>query len=210
MNNKQELITLYWYPRSRASRAAWLLEELAVPYERVFVDIRDEQARQEPGFRAASPMGKVPALRHGELHMSDSSAMALYLADRFPAAGLAPAVDDVQRGQYLYWCTYTPGVIEPAMMERFGNWTVNRQSSGWGDFDLMIETLENALENKPWILGESFSAADTLLGSSAHFMQVFGLLPESETLTGYLDRCRARPAFERAMAFDDEHAEPSA
>jgi len=76
------------------------------------------------------------------VYVADSAAIALYLADRYPAAGLAPAIDDPSRGQYLYWMTYTPGVIEPAMMEKFTGQEVSRASSGWGNWDTMIEVLE--------------------------------------------------------------------
>lgn len=200
-------VTLFWCPRTRSSRIIWLLEELQIPYRLKHIDIRDPEARKHPGFRKASPMGKVPAMSLGEVSLADSSAIALYLADRFPEAGLAPEVTHANRGRYLYWSTYTPGVIEPAMAEKFGNWTVSRVSSGWGDFDLMVETLEEGLKVGPWILGDHFSAADTLLGSSVHFMQLFGILPESKTLTDYLERCKARPAYQRSEAIEAKHTE---
>ena len=115
------MITLFWCPKTRASRILWLLEELNEPFEVRLIDIRDPAARNDPDFRAASPMGKVPAIQDrredATIRMADSSAIALYLADRYPAAGLAPSIDSPDRGDYLYWMTYTPGVIEPAMME---------------------------------------------------------------------------------------------
>lgn len=200
--NKSKL-RLYWYPRSRASRAMWLLEESGLDYERVFIDLKNPAAERPAEFRLASPMGKVPALSDGAVHLADSSAIALYLADRYPQAGLAPAADHPDRGRYLYWSIFTPGVIEPAMAERFGKWEVNPQSSGWGNFDLMIRTLEDGLQVGPWILGERFCAADTLLGSSAYFMRLFGLMPESPLINAYLDRCLARPALRAALAADE-------
>lgn len=193
------MITLYWFPKTRATRTLWLLEELGTPYDMHMIDLRDETSRSDPGFRAASPMGKVPAIRDGDVAMAESAAISLYLADRYTSAGLAPAIDAPDRGRYLYWTTYTPAVIEPAMMERFNKWEVNPQSSGWGNFDLMIATLETALEEGPWILGEHFSAADTLLGSSVNFIKMFGLMPESAVLEAYLERCLARPAFQAAI-----------
>jgi glutathione S-transferase len=169
----------------------------------VLINVRDPESRKHPGFRAASPMNKVPALSDGEVHLADSSAIALYLADRYPKAGLAPAIDHRDRGRYLYWSTFTPGVIEPAMMERFNGWEVNPGTSGWGNFDLMIKTFERGLADGPWILGEQFSAADTLLGSSAYFMQAFGILPESPVLSAYVARCMERPAYAAALAANE-------
>ncbi len=194
------MITLYWHPQTRASRAHWLLGELGVPYTLEKIDLRDPESRANPDFQAASPMGKVPALRDGDVAMADSAAIAIYLADRYPEAGLAPALDDPDRGRYLYWSVYTPGVIEPAMMERFNQWEVNPGTAGWGNFDRMIATLEAGLEPGPWILGDRFSAADTLLGSSVVFMKAFGILPESAVLEAYMARCLERPAYAAAMA----------
>jgi len=202
------MITLFWCPRTRASRILWLLEELGEPFELRSIDIRDPEAREAPEFKLASPMGKVPAIIEstsaGVVRMADSAAIALYLADRYPAAGLAPAIDDLRRGSYLYWMTYTPGVIEPAMSEKFGGWQVDRVSCGWGNFDTMIEVLEQGLEEGPWLLGEQFSAADVLIGSSVYFMKLFGALPDSPILAEYAERCLARPAYARALARDAE------
>lgn len=198
------MITFYWCPRTRAVRTDWLLRELQVPVERVLVDLRDPESRKPEGFEAASPMGKVPAISDGDVHMAESAAIAIYLADRYAEAGLAPAVDHPDRGRYLYWTLYTPAVIEPAMMERFNDWEVNPGSSGWGNFDRMIETLKKGLSDGPWILGDTFSAADTLLGSSVAFCKAFGILPDSEILEAYLARCLERPAYQAALAQEQE------
>lgn len=198
------MIKLYWCPRTRAVRGLWMLEELGQPFEVETIDIRDEKQKNDPVFREASPMGKVPALSDGDIKVADSAAICLYLADRYPEAGLAPALDDAARGKYLYWMTYTPGVIEPAMMEKFGQWDTDRVSRGWGDFDLMIETLEQGIEGRPWLLGDKFSAADVMVGSSVNFMKMFNILPESDLLEAYIERCLARPAYGRAMARDAE------
>jgi glutathione S-transferase len=200
------MITLFWCPKTRASRILWLLEELRQSFEVRLIDIRKPEAKKDPDFVAASPMGKVPAIMdraaRGVVRMADSAAIGLYLADRYPAAGLAPAIDDPRRGDYLYWMTYTPGVIEPAMAEKFNNWQVSRATCGWGNFDTMIDVLEKGLAHGPWLLGEQFSAADVLVGSSVYFMKLFGILPESPALAEYADRCLARPAYQKALARD--------
>ena len=203
------MIKLFWCPQTRASRILWMLEEMAEPFEIEMVDLRQPETKSAE-FLAASPMGKVPAIADGHrdcvVKIADSSAIALYLADRYPASGLAPAIDHPLRGSYLYWMTFTPGVIEPAMAEKFNNWEVNRGTSGWGDWDLMIEVLEKGLEPGPWLLGERFSAADVLVGSSVYFMKIFGILPQNPVLEAYAERCLARPAYAKALARDAEFA----
>ena len=193
----------FWCPNTRAVRVLWMLEEAEVDYQRIHIDIRDPDAERDPEFALASPMGKVPALADGEARLADSAAICIYVADRYPACGLAPALDDPRRGRYLYWMLYTPGVMEPAMAERFRGVEPNRLSNGWGDFDSMVETLEAGLRAAgPWLLGDEFSAADVMVGSSVLFMKQFGMLPDSAALDAYGARCAARPAYAVAMAAD--------
>lgn len=189
---------LFWAPQTRSQRAIWMLEEAGVDYELELVDIRAENRQDSTEFLAASPMGKVPALEDGDVAMSESAAICIYVADRYCMGTLAPALDDPMRGQYLYWTLYTPAVVEPAMSEKFNNVEANRQRSGWGDFDTMIETWDAALEGKDWILGDTFTAADVMLGSSAIFLGMFDMLPETKNLGAYAERCLARPANQRA------------
>ena len=202
------MITLFWCPQTRASRALWMLEEVGRPFEVRLIDIRDPEKKKDPDFVRASPMGKVPAIMDatmgGTVYLADSAPIALYLADRYPAAHLAPAINDPARAPFLYWLNYTPGVIEPAMMERFLGMEVSRATSGWGDFDSMIEVLEQGLEDGPWLLGDAFTAADVLVGSSVWFMQKFGILPDSPVLEAYIGRCLERPAYQKALAREDE------
>lgn len=199
-------LVFYWCPQTRATRIAWLLGELDIAHERVLIDIRDETARADPAFRAASPLGKVPAIRHGAVTVADSAAICLYLADMFPDARLAPPPGTPSRAAYYQWMVFAPGVIEPAMVERFGSMAPNRAVYGWGDFDSMIEALRRQLEGGPWILGDRFSAADVMVGSSVVFMRQFGLLPDHADLNAYADRCLARPAYAEAVRLDAEAA----
>jgi glutathione S-transferase len=200
------VIKLFWCPRTRASRILWLLEEMDQPFEVKLIDVRDSGSRADQAFRRASPMGKVPAIEDGAVRMAESAAIGLYLADRYPSARLAPGIEDPLRGSYLYWMTFTPAIIEPSMAEKINGWAVSRATSGWGDFDLMIETLVAGLETGPWLLGEDFSAADVLVGSSIYFMRLFGILPEIKLLGEYVDRCLARPAYIRALSREQELA----
>lgn len=190
---------LYWAPQTRSSRAIWMLEEAGVDYELELVDIRAADRRDSAAFRAASPMGKVPALADGKALMAESAAICLYLADRYSDGRLAPAIDHPDRGRFLYWLMYTPTVVEPAMGEKFSGAESNHIRNGWGDFDSMILTWEQGLGDREWIIGDSFSAADVMLGSSAIFLQMFGMLPESRVLADYAERCQSRQAQRRAM-----------
>lgn len=189
---------LFWAPQTRSTRAIWMLEEAGVDYEMELVDIRDPDRKDSDEFLIASPMGKVPAIVDGNAAMAESAAICIYIADRYSAGTLAPAVDDPSRGQYLYWSMYTPAVVEPAMIEKVSNIESNRVRNGWGSFDLMIETFDAGLEGKDWILGGDFTAADVMLGSSAVFLKMFEMLPETRNIGDYADRCLARPAFQKA------------
>jgi glutathione S-transferase len=191
---------LYWCPKTRALRALWMLEELGQPFERVLIDIRNPQARDDAAFRSVSPMGKVPALEDGTTRLWDSGAVCAYLADQYPAAGLAPPIGHPDRGVYLQWLMYTNAVIEPAMAEHFSKAPVSSVAHGWGSYEQMLAVLRAGLARGPWILGERFCAADVLLGMSCYFMRQFGLLQDEPALCAYADRCAARPALQRALA----------
>ena len=190
---------LFWAPQTRAQRAIWMLEEAGIDYEMERIDIAGPDRADSAEFRAASPMGKVPAIIDGDVCMSESAAICIYVADRYGGGALAPAFDDARRGKYLYWTMYTPAVIEPAMSEKFNKVETNRYRNGWGDFDLMIETWDQELDNRDWILGDHFTAADVMLGTSAIFLRLFEMLPETRNLSDYADRCLARPANQRAL-----------
>jgi glutathione S-transferase len=183
-------------------RIVWLLEEAGVPYERVHINIRDPEAKANAAFRAASPMGKVPALEDGSTRLWDSGAICAYIADQYPAGGLAPGIGDPQRGAYLQWLMFTNACLEPAMGEKVGGAPANPARNGWGSWDLTLGTLRNGLERGPWILGERFSAADVPLGASCYFMRKFKMIEDEPAIFAYADRCVARPAFKRAQALE--------
>ena len=191
---------LFWAPQTRSQRALWMLEETGVDYEMELIALSSPDRVDSTEFLAASPMGKVPAIVDGDVAMSESAAICIYLADRCSPGTLAPALDAAERGKYLYWTLYTPAVVEPSMSEKFNNVESNRHRSGWGDFDLMIKTWNDALEGRDWILGDHFTAADVMLGSSAIFLRMFNMLPETKNLDAYADRCLARPAYQRSLA----------
>lgn len=193
---------LFWCEKTRAFRIVWMLEELGEPYERVRVDIRGGEMKDDPEFRSASPMGKVPALIDGDTKLWDSGAICLYLADKYPQSGLGVAISDPDRGRFLQWVMFTNSVIEPAMLEKFMEMPAKPMSYGHGGFDAMLDVLEGGLAPGPWVMGERFTAADVLLGSSVDVMDKFNILPDRPKLKAYAERCRARPALQKAMGLD--------
>ncbi|MBC7983981.1 MAG: glutathione S-transferase family protein [Candidatus Obscuribacterales bacterium] len=193
---------LYWAPQTRSIRAIWMLEEAGVTYERFKIDIRDESSKANPSLRAASPMGKVPALEDGAVRIWDSGAICAYIADQYPANKLAPPIGDAQRGEYLMWLMFTNSVIEPAMGEKVANIPPSPARYGWGSWDQMLITLRQGVGGSQWVLGERFSAADVLLGMSCIFLQQFKMVSDEPILAAYAARCSVRPALQRALAIE--------
>lgn len=192
------MIRLYWWPKTRAVRMFWALEEVGQPYALEPVDIRAEDRRDPPAFLAASPLRKVPALTDGAVNIADSAAIALYLADRYAPGRLAPLADDPARGEFLYWLFYTPSAVEPAMLEKFVGLSPNPVAYAWGSFDKMLAAIETRLEDREWIAGDRFTMADFMIASSLEMMCAFKLLDPAPSLKSYMDRCLARPAAIRA------------
>jgi glutathione S-transferase len=192
------MMQLYWSPRSRSFSSLWLLEETGHPYERVLTDI-STGAQKKIEYLAINPMGKVPALRDGEATLAEAAAIAAYVAERYPDAKLAPPLGDPLRAKYLYWLFFGPGCIEPAMVQLATKIEMNPVAAGWGDAQRVIDVLDVALSKGPWILGESFSAADIVIGSGLNFaVRLFKMIPARPSFDAYIARCMARPAFQRA------------
>jgi glutathione S-transferase len=195
------MMKLYWSPRSRSFSALWLMEETGQPYERVLTDI-STGAQKTIEFLAVNPMGKVPALQDGEATMAEAAAICAYVAERYPAAKLAPPLGDPSRAKYLYWLFFAPGCIEPAMVQIATKLEMNSVAAGWGDAQRVLDVLEAALETGPWILGDTFSAADIAIGSSLNFaVRLFKMVPSRPSFDRYIDNCAARPAFQRAALY---------
>ena len=189
---------LYWSPRSRSFTALWLLEETGQPYERVLTDI-SSGAHKAPEFLAINPMGKVPALADGDVTIAESAAICAYVAERCPDARLAPPLGDPRRGKYLQWLFFGPSCIEPALIQIFTKLEVPTSTAAWGSATQVFDVLDVALERGPWLLGDSFSAADIVIGSGLNFaIRQFKMVPPRPSFDRYIARCVARPAFQRA------------
>ncbi|RTL53844.1 MAG: glutathione S-transferase family protein [Bradyrhizobiaceae bacterium] len=193
------MMKLYWSPRSRSFAALWLMEEVGEPYERVLIDI-SKGAQKTPDYLAINPMGKVPALADGEVSMSESAAICAYVAERHHDKNLAPPIGDPLRAKYLQWMFFSPGCIEPAMVQVATKLELSPVAAGWGSTTQVLDVLDNALAKGPWILGEMFSAADVVIGSSLNFaVRLFKMIEARPNFDRYIDACSARPAFQRAQ-----------
>jgi glutathione S-transferase len=197
------MITLYHAPRSRSSRFIFLLEELGVPYEIAKVSIRRGDGSGALDRANPHPHGKVPAIRDGETLVYESIAVALYLTDKFPDAGLGPVVGDPQRGAYLTWLAYYAGVMEPAWTSASMKTDVPRGTAGWVKTEEVMNLVNTTLSKNPYILGEKFSAADILVGTTFKLFMGSPLLPKTDLLEAYVQRVVERPAYARAAAKDN-------
>ena len=193
---------LYYAPRTRAFGALVLLEELGIPHALEVLDMEHGQHRTA-AFLALNPLGKVPTLVHDGAVITEQAAVYLYLADRFPAAGLAPALDDPLRGAYLRWMVFYGSSFEPAIVDRALNREPgNRAMSPYGAFDDVVEIVERQLSAGPWMLGERFTAVDVLWACALRWTTGFGIVPKHDAVMAYIARFEARPAMARAGARD--------
>lgn len=194
-------LTLYFAPRTRSFAALWLLEELGEPYRLESFDFATGRHKQAD-YLALNPMGKVPLVVDGETPVPEIGAMAIYLADRYSAAGLAPALTDAARAAYLRWMFFASAIMEPAYAQKLFEWEVSPSTVAWGSFEQMMEVLADGLAEGPWLLGETFSAADVVVGNNLVFGQMIGLIPQDGPIGTYLARLKAREAFQRAEAIE--------
>ncbi len=195
-------ITLFHSPRTRSSSALVLLEELHAPYELHVVDIKAGEQLQ-PAYLAVNPMGKVPAIRHGDTLVTEQVAITIYLADLFPEAGITPSLDDPLRGSYLRWLVFYAACFEPAIVDRAMKREPGmRGMSPYGSFDTTVSATVDRLSMGPWLLGERFTAADVVWGSAMTWMTGFGLVETSPPVKAYIDRWNARRSVQRVAEID--------
>jgi len=194
-------ITFYYNPMSRGRIVHWMLEEVGATYRFELLDMeRNEHKR--PAYLAINPMGKVPAIVHRGVVVTETAAICAYLADAFPAAGLAPALDDPARGTYLRWLFFGAGCFEPALVDQMLNrpQPERRGALGYGSYQDTLNALEKAINPGPFILGERFSAADVYLGSQIGWGTMTKALEPRASFQAYTARYSERPAFKRFTA----------
>ena len=198
-------LTFFHCPNTRSTGALILLKELAADYQLHALNMKAGEQRQ-PAYLAINPMGKVPAILHGDALVTEQVAVFLYLADLYPAAGLAPAIGDPLRGPYLRWIVFYGSSFEPALIDRHQKNVPPPSMAPYGDYDTMLKTLTDQLGRGTYLLGERFSAADVLWGTALSWTVRFGLVPDTPVVRAYIDRVEARPASVRARAKDAELA----
>ncbi len=195
-------LVLYTNPMSRGRIARWLMEEAGQPYDAVILDYGTTM--KAPDYLAINPMGKVPALVHGDRVITENAAICAYMADAFPAAGLAP--DPADRADYYRWLFFAAGPLEQAVT----NASVQLDTSdpalarrfGYGTLDAVLGTLDGLLAGRAFVCGDRFSAADVMLGAQIHWGMRFGGIAPRPSFTAYAERLLSRPAYLRATEKD--------
>lgn len=197
-------LIFYTNPNSRGRIIRWMLEEVGTKYETIILDYATSMKSEE--YKKINPMGKVPAIIHNGIIVTECAAICAYLADAFPDAGLAPLFDDPSRGKYLRALFFAAGPIEAAVIDKSRGIEISNDKKaivGYGCFDDMISGAEALIGDGPFICGEKFSAADVYFGSQIAWGLQFNLLPKSKTFEKYVNSIISRSAYVRAREIDD-------
>jgi len=200
-----ETLTFYTNPMSRGRIVRWMLEEVGEPYETVVLDYGTSM--KSPEYLAINPMGKVPAIRYGEMIVTEGAAICAFLADMFPDRGLAPAPGNPKRGTYYRWLFFAAGPVEAAVTAKSLGLLApaeKKTMAGYGSFDETIDCLETAVRDGPYICGEQFTAADVYVGAQIGWGMMFGSIDKRPVFQDYVARIQSRPAALRANQLDDE------
>jgi glutathione S-transferase len=199
-----DTLTFYTNPMSRGRIVRWMLEEVGQPYDTVVLDFATTM--KAPDYLAINPMGKVPALKHGDAVVTEAGAICAYLADAFPQAGLAPPPGDKLRGPYYRWLFYGAGPVEAMASNYAMGWVPpaeKRGMFGYGSREAVLDTLEKAVSGRDYLVGGRFSAADLYLGAQIGWGLQFGTIDKRPAFEAYTARLLSRPAAVRAREIDD-------
>jgi glutathione S-transferase len=197
-------LVFYTNPMSRGRIVRWMLEEIGHPYRTEVLDYGTTM--KAPGYLAINPMGKVPAIRHGDIVVTEAAAICAYLADAFPEAGLAPPPGDRRRGPYYRWLFFAAGPVEAAATNKALGLVVpegRERMAGYGSLADVMNALEGAVSREDYIVGDRFTAADVYLGSQIGWGMMFGSIEKRPAFERYWERIGARPAALRARQIDD-------
>jgi glutathione S-transferase len=197
-------LVFYTNPQSRGRMVRWMLEEVGQPYRTEVLDYGTTM--KAPAYLAINPMGKVPALAHGDAVVTECAAICAYLADAFPQAKLAPPPGDRLRAPYYRWMFFAAGPVEAAVSNKALGLVVPQERErmmGYGTVDRALATLEDAVSQGQYLVGDNFSAADLYVGSHLAFGMMFGTIDKRPAFQQYVQRLTARPAFMRAQELDN-------
>ncbi|WP_276968092.1 glutathione S-transferase family protein [Metallibacterium scheffleri] len=196
-------LTFYTNPKSRGRIVRWMLEETGAPYATEVLEYGTTM--KAAPYLAINPMGKVPAIRHGDTVVTECAAICAYLADAFPQAGLAPPVHSAARGTYYRWLFFAAGPLEAAWTNQALGVVVPPERSamvGYGSFERVLDVLEGAIGAREYLVDDRFSAADVYVGSQLGFGMQFGMIDKRPSFARYLAGLEARPAKQRAEQLD--------
>ena len=199
-------LVLYTNPQSRGRIAHWMLEEIGLPYKTVWLEFGPQMKTAE--YLAVNPMGKVPALKHGSVLVTEAAAICAYLADRFPEKNLIPPPGDPARAAYFRWIFFAAGPLEMAVTGKALGWQVPEGKSGLAGFGSYVETidaLEKAILPGPYICGEQFTAADVYVGSQLGWGMMFGNIEKRPRFEAYVGRLYARAAARQADQINEDY-----
>lgn len=195
-------LTFYTNPQSRGRIVRWMLEEVGQPYE---TEIVSYETMKNERYLAVNPMGKVPAIKHGDHIVTECAAICAYLADVFPQAMLGPRADE--KADYYRWLFYAAGPVEQALTNHAVGWEPAEDRArmfGYGSYDKVVAVLDELFSLRDYVCGTRFTAADVYVGSHIMWGTQFGMLPQRDSFTRYVERLRDREAFKRGWAKDDE------
>ena len=200
-----EPLTFYTNPQSRGRIVRWMLEEVACDYETVLLDYGTTMKASD--YLAVNPMGKVPAIRHGETVVTEAAAICAYLADAFPDAGLAPPPGNPRRGPYYRWLFFAAGPVEAVVTGKALGLLApadKKAMAGYGSYEDVLATLEQAVSCEDYLCGEQFTTADLYLGSQLGFAMQFGMIEKRPAFETYVGRITDRSAARKARELDDQ------
>ena len=203
MSASDELV-FYTNPMSRGRIVRWMLEEVGQPYRTKLLEY--DTTMKAPAYLAINPMGKVPAIGHRGIVVTECAAICAYLADAFPQAGLAPAPGDVARGPYYRWMFFAAGPVEAAVTAKALGLLApadKARTAGYGSYEDTVDAVEGVVSGSQYLLGDRFSAADVYVGSHVSWGIQFGTLPARAAFAEYAGRLQSRDAYVRAAAMDD-------
>jgi glutathione S-transferase len=202
-------LVFYTNPMSRGRIVRWMLEELGQPYR---TEILSYEAMKQPAYLAVNPMGKVPAISHGGMVVTEAAAICTYLADTFPQAGLAPPPGDRLRGPYYRWLFFAAGPLEAAATNKALQFEVpagREKMAGYGTYADAMNALEGAVSGREFLAGDRFTAADLYVGAHLGWGMMFGTIEKRPAFEAYWQRLAARPAHRRAEEIDNALIPPA-
>jgi glutathione S-transferase len=198
-------LVFYTHPMSRGRIVRWMLEEVGEPYRTEILEFGTTM--KAPAYLAINPMGKVPAIRHGDTVVTETAAICAYLADAFPKARLAPPAASPLRGPYYRWLFFGAGPLEAAVINTGLGLAVppgKEVMAGYGRLADVLNTLEKVLERRGFLVGDGFTAADLYISAQLGWSMQFGMIEKRPAFEHYCQRLSQRSAARRATEIDDK------